>query len=100
MAKEKSLGSVKRFGPRYGRTTKKKFAVIEKEHRKLHDCPYCNYTKVKRKSQGIWHCKKCNATFTGKAYSVKKEIKIKEIEKEEPEVLKEEEEEEKLKEDN
>ena len=47
MAKEKSLGSVKRFGPRYGRTTKKKFAVIEKEHRKLHDCPYCNYTKVK-----------------------------------------------------
>ncbi len=74
MAKDKSLGSIKRFGPRYGRTTKKKFGIIEKEQRKLHECPYCNYTKVKRVSAGIWKCNKCDATFTGKAYSISKEI--------------------------
>ena len=75
--KEK-LGSAKRFGPRYGRKTKEKFAKIEKEQRKLHKCPYCNNVKVKRVAVGIWHCRKCNAKFAGKAYSVKKKILTKE----------------------
>ncbi len=74
MAKDKSLGSVKRFGPRYGRTIKKKLGIIEREQRKLHKCPYCNYEKVKRIATGIWECKKCNTKFTGKAYSIKKEL--------------------------
>ncbi len=82
MAKDKSLGSIKRFGPRYGRTIKKKYAIIEKEQRKLHECPYCNYKKVKRVSKGIWKCTKCNSKFTGKAYSIKKEIATKKKTKE------------------
>lgn len=78
MATKEKLGSVKRFGPRYGRKPKEKFAKIEKEQRKLHKCPYCNAIKVKRVAVGIWHCRKCDAKFTGKAYSVKKKIVVKE----------------------
>tara|TARA_Y100000294_G_C8481742_1_gene307047 strand:+ start:77 stop:376 length:300 start_codon:yes stop_codon:yes gene_type:complete len=77
MAKKKSLGSVKKFGPRYGRTVKKKFGIIETEQRKLHECPYCSYDKVKRIAVGIWRCNKCKAKFSGKAYSIKKEITVK-----------------------
>ena len=78
MAETKKLGSTKRFGARYGRTAKNTFAKIEHEQRKLHKCPYCSKTSVKRQSAGIWNCKKCGAKFTGKAYTLgakKKEVK-------------------------
>ena len=86
------LGSVKRFGARYGRKLKVKFSKIETEQRKFHKCPYCNKTAVKRVAVGIWNCKKCNAKFTGKAYSVSKKIITKEMgetAEEEPETIKE-----------
>ena len=79
MKTKENLGSVKRFGARYGRKLKLKFSKIETEQRKLHKCPYCNKTAVKRIAVGIWSCKKCNAKFTGKAYSISKKIIIKEI---------------------
>ena len=76
MAKiKKGLGSIKRFGARYGRTVKLKLAKIEKEQRKKHKCPYCNSMQVKRVAVGIWFCKKCKAKFTGKAYTLAKEEK-------------------------
>ncbi len=78
--KEEGLGSVKRFGARYGRKPKLKFSKIEAEQRKLHKCPYCNKISVKRMAVGIWHCRKCNAKFTGKAYSILKKIITKEQE--------------------
>ena len=78
MKTEENLGSVKRFGARYGRKLKVKFSKIEAEQRKLHKCPYCSKTAVKRVAVGIWSCKKCNAKFTGKAYSVAKKITAKE----------------------
>jgi len=82
MAKKKeNLGSVKRFGARYGRRIKHKLARIESIQRGKHKCPYCHNLKVKRLSAGIWKCRKCGAKFTGKAYSVKKVI----IEEEKPE---------------
>ena len=77
-AAEEKLGSVKRFGARYGRKTKLKFSKIEAEQRKFHKCPYCSKTAVKRVAVGIWHCRKCNAKFTGKAYSITKKITAKE----------------------
>ena len=77
------LGSAKRFGPRYGAKTKHTFAKIEKEQRKFHKCPYCNAAKVKRLVMGIWNCRKCNAKFTGKAYSISKTFAL--GEKPEPE---------------
>ena len=78
MATKEKIGSVKRFGARYERKPKEKFAKIEKEQRKLHKCPYCNYVKVKRVAVGIWFCKKCKAKFAGKAYSVAKKLTFKE----------------------
>ncbi len=61
--------STKRFGARYGRRTKLQFGLLEREQRMLHKCPYCSDVKVKRISVGIWQCRKCEAKFTGKAYS-------------------------------
>jgi large subunit ribosomal protein L37Ae len=90
MQTEEKLGSVKRFGARYGRKPKLKFSKIEAEQRKFHKCPYCNKISVKRVAVGIWHCRKCNAKFTGKAYSVTKRFITKEQEVAEP-ILKEEE---------
>ena len=82
MAEKKKLGSVKRFGARYGRRVKHRLAEIEKVSKGKHQCPYCRTSNVKRLAAGIWKCGKCKAKFTGKAYSIKKEI-ITEEEKEE-----------------
>jgi len=61
-----------RFGTRYGRRNRDRFAKIEHEQRKLHKCPSCNAVQVKRVSLGIWSCKKCGHTFASKAYTVEK----------------------------
>ena len=92
MKSEEKLGSVKRFGARYGRKPKLKFSKIETEQRKLHKCPYCSKTAVKRMALGIWNCRKCNAKFAGKAYSVSKIIIPKEAQEtvEETQSMKEE----------
>ena len=71
MAEVKKLGSVRRFGARYGRRVKHKLAKIESVQRGKHKCPYCRSLKVKRLSVGIWHCGRCQAKFAGKAYSIK-----------------------------
>jgi large subunit ribosomal protein L37Ae len=72
MVKKVTYGSVKRLGTRYGRTLRFKLGKIESEQRKKHKCPYCNYVQVRRVSAGIWQCKKCDAKFTNKAYTVGK----------------------------
>ncbi|RME55108.1 50S ribosomal protein L37ae [Candidatus Woesearchaeota archaeon] len=66
--KTKKVGSTGRFGPRYGRKVKAKILAVEKVQKQNHKCPYCHRLSVKRVSAGIWHCKKCDAKFTGKAY--------------------------------
>lgn len=77
MAEAKTgLGPVKRFGTRYGRTTKHKLAKIEIEQKKDHKCPYCAKPKVHRVSFGIWQCEKCNAKFTAKAYTVGSKLSL------------------------
>ncbi len=62
------LTSAKRFGARYGRRIKELFENAEKLQRQSHICPYCHAEKARRLAVGIWSCKKCSATFTGKAY--------------------------------
>lgn len=66
---EKSL-SVKRFGPRYGRNVKERFGAIETLQRKTYTCPYCHAQATRRLVSGIWQCKKCDAKFTGRAYTI------------------------------
>src|SRR3989338_6641002 len=92
MKSEEGLGSAKRFGERYGRKTKLKFSTVETEQRKLHKCPYCNKVAVKRLAMGIWECRKCDAKFAGKAYSVSRTIVPKEVKEitEEPVAVEEE----------
>ena len=72
MVKRATFGSVRRLGSRYGRTVRFKLGKIESEQRKKHKCPYCSYVQVKRKAAGIWHCGKCGAEFTNRAYTVDK----------------------------
>lgn len=67
--KKQGLGSVKRFGVRYGRTTRFKRAAIERLQQSSTKCPYCHKDNVIKKSKGIWHCTKCLHTFTGQAYT-------------------------------
>ncbi len=64
----KKIGSMGRFGPRYGTRTKTIAREIEKLQKQAHECPYCERNAVSRVSAGIWHCDKCNKKFAGGAY--------------------------------
>ncbi|MGM5482555.1 MAG: hypothetical protein ACQESF_03770 [Nanobdellota archaeon] len=75
MAKKYSQ-AVKRFGTRYGKRVRERLGKVESIAKSKHKCPYCNYVAVKKESMGIFHCSKCNAKFTGRAFSpVKKKTK-------------------------
>lgn len=78
MATITKYGSAKRFGPRYGRTTKARWGKIQTERAKKQTCPYCHKLAVKRLASGIWYCKKCRVKFTGFAYTVSKRITFEE----------------------
>jgi len=93
MGEAKIYKSAKRFGSRYGRRVRQKFAELETSARKRHKCPYCHSFKAKRVASGIWFCKNCNTKFTGRAYDLAKKIILKEevvgqkaIKQEEPSV--------------
>ncbi len=80
MALPKELSTIKRFGTRYGRTTRHKIGLIESVQKQKHKCPYCAQQRVKRVAMGIWQCRKCNAQFTGKAYTTaKKKVTAQEL---------------------
>lgn len=64
------MGSVARFGARYGKRTKSKFLMVEQAQRAPQKCPYCSRTQVKRLAVGIFECSKCDSKFTGKAFKV------------------------------
>ena len=64
----KKVGSTGRFGPRYGTKTKKLIAKVEKRHKEMKTCPYCERSTLKRVAAGIWYCKKCKTKFAGGAY--------------------------------
>jgi large subunit ribosomal protein L37Ae len=73
----KRFGSVKRFGPRYGRTLKDRLSVVEQEQKKNHRCPYCTYDRVRQLTVGIFLCTKCGSKFASKAFTVAKVASIK-----------------------
>jgi len=78
MAQVKRKTSTKRFGTRYGRSLKDKLAPIEEASRRTYKCPYCSKLGVRRQAAGIWFCKKCNAKFASKAYTLTKKKIVKE----------------------
>ncbi|MBI2664270.1 50S ribosomal protein L37ae [Candidatus Woesearchaeota archaeon] len=65
--------SAKRFGVRYGRKLRDKVGKIDRE-RRSNVCPYCHFRQIGRVAAGIWHCNKCGAKFTGRAYSIGSKI--------------------------
>lgn len=78
MRKDVGLGPVKRFGVRYGRTTKYNRAQIEIEQKKPQVCPYCKKPKAKLVFVGVYKCSHCGVKFTGKAYFLEQKVKIEE----------------------
>ena len=71
MAHTKKVKASGRHKVGYGTNVRNKLIAVESKQRKKQDCPFCGKSGVKRKSAGIWHCKKCNKTFTGGAYYLK-----------------------------
>lgn len=82
MKKKVGLGPVKRYGVRYGRTTKYKAAKIEINQKKPQQCPYCGKPKAHRVFAGVYECSRCGAKFTGKAYYLEQKITIEQAEPE------------------
>lgn len=68
MAETKKVGSTGRFGSRYGVGIRKRLLKVEPKQLAQTTCPNCNSKSVKRKSKGIFQCKKCNYEFVGGAY--------------------------------
>ena len=74
MAKRtKKVGSVGRYGARYGVRAKTRVKNIEVSQKIKHICPNCGHQKVRRLSTSIWQCSKCNIKFAGGAYNPKTE---------------------------
>ncbi len=66
--RKKKVGPTRGLGPRYGSTLRKRVVKILSGMKKAHKCPQCDSESVRRKSVGIWSCRKCGFTFTGGAY--------------------------------
>lgn len=64
----KKVGSVGRFGPRYGVSIRRQIRDVETRMRAKHVCSVCGAPRVHRISTGIWQCRKCRHTFAGGAY--------------------------------
>ncbi len=64
----KKVGSAGQYGVRYGVKIRRRFRDIAEQTRAWHRCPQCNHKSVRRKSTGVWHCRKCGLTFAGGAY--------------------------------
>lgn len=71
MGKTKKVGITGKYAARYGSTLRKRTRLILEKMKGDIKCPRCE-TKgtTHRISTGIWHCKKCNARFTGGAYYI------------------------------
>ena len=66
MAKRtQKAGLTARFGSRYGVSVRRRAGSALRKKSKEYTCPSCQYQKVRRKSAGIWECRKCGHTFTG-----------------------------------
>ena len=69
MGKKKKVTVDGSFGPRYGSAVRKKYRLVVEKMKGDLKCPRCESKGyINRISTGIWHCRKCNAKFTGGAY--------------------------------
>ena len=67
----KKVGPTGKYGTRYGSILRKRTRLILEKMKGDIKCPRCNTNgSIHRVSTGIWHCRKCNAKFTGGAYYI------------------------------
>nr|UXY87488.1 60S ribosomal protein L37A [Cryptomonas sp.] len=66
----KKAGIVGKYGTRYGSSVRKQIKKIEISQHRKYNCTFCGKENVKRTSIGIWHCKSCNRTISGGAWSL------------------------------
>jgi len=69
MPKMKKVGPTRGLGVRYGATVRKQYIAVVSKMKAPQRCPQCSSKTVRRKSVGIWKCRKCGFTFTGGAYT-------------------------------
>jgi large subunit ribosomal protein L37Ae len=69
MPKMKKVGPTRGLGARYGATVRKRYIEIVSKMKTPQRCPQCSSKTVKRRSVGVWKCRKCGFTFTGGAYT-------------------------------
>jgi len=67
-SKSKKTRASGRFGARYGKRVRDKFADVESKQRVKQKCPFCSKLGVKRKAKGIWNCARCGKTFASNTY--------------------------------
>ena len=68
MGDTKKVGPTGRFGSRYGVGIRKKLLKVETLQIQKQKCPQCGAPALKRKSKGIFKCRKCSHEFVGGAY--------------------------------
>lgn len=67
----RKVGPSGKYGARYGSTLRKRTRIILERMKGDAKCPKCETRgSTHRLSTGIWHCKKCDARFTGGAYFI------------------------------
>ncbi len=65
----KKIGSVARYGPRYGVRIRSRILEVEKERAKKIACPKCGVSAVKREATAVWKCRHCGYKYAARAYS-------------------------------
>jgi len=68
--KTKKVGSAGRLRVGYGKKLREKIRDVEKLQKNKQKCPYCKKEGIKRISNGIWLCKKCDKKFSSNSYCV------------------------------
>ena len=71
MGETKKVHTTGRLGSRYGVGIRKRLLKVERRQKVEKRCPNCGFNKVKRKSKGIFYCRKCGHEFVGGAYLTK-----------------------------
>ncbi len=64
------VGPTRGLGARYGASVRKRYVDVMVEVKKRRKCPRCGFLSVKRRSVGIWECRKCGFTLAGGAYEL------------------------------
>lgn len=64
----KKIGSVARYGPRYGVRIRSRILEVEKERAKGVPCPQCGTVSVEREAAAIWKCRHCGYKYAARAY--------------------------------